>query len=362
VRSIAVLRPSALGDFFFALPALHALRAAYPEACITYLGKPWHVGFLKGRPGPISEVIALPPVPGVGETEDAERSPDSLEYFFTAMRARRFDLAIQLFGGGRFSNPFVKRFGARCSVGMRDRNADALDRNLPYVYLQNERLRLLETVGLVGAKPVMLDPSLAVAAADRSEAAPCLAEVRGELVVLQPGARDPRRRWPPHCFAQVADRLAGLGFEIAIVGTEDEKPLAAQVRGAMREPVHDFTGRLSPAGLCGLFERIRLFVTNDTGPMHVAHAVGAPVVGIYWLTNFFISAPLSQARHRAALSWQRHCPECGADNMDQRCPHDCCFVADVRVEEVLELALELLREGGVGKPDYAPGSAALPID
>lgn len=66
VRKIVVLRPNALGDFVFCLPALHALKLRYPEAHITFIGKQWHAEFLDGRPGPIDEVVVMPPFPGIG--------------------------------------------------------------------------------------------------------------------------------------------------------------------------------------------------------------------------------------------------------------------------------------------------------
>src|SRR6185312_15926464 len=102
VERIAVLRPSALGDFVFALPALAALRAAWPRAHISYLGRRWHREFLAGRPGAIDEVIEMPAVPGVGSpveaVGDAEADAAALERFVEQMRERRFDLAFQLYG------------------------------------------------------------------------------------------------------------------------------------------------------------------------------------------------------------------------------------------------------------------------
>src|SRR5438309_10264707 len=97
VTKIAVLRANAIGDLIFALPALDALRAAYPAAEIVLLGTAWHARFLAGRPGPVDRVVELPPGALDGGSPDAE--------FVAAMRAERFDLALQLHGGGRTSNP-----------------------------------------------------------------------------------------------------------------------------------------------------------------------------------------------------------------------------------------------------------------
>src|SRR5690606_9642641 len=118
IRKIAVLRANGLGDFIFSLPAFEALRAAYPRAEIVLLGKPWHHRFLEGRPGPIDRVVAIP-AGGLGEEGDPPANPAEVSAFFAAMAAERFDLALQLHGGGRHSNPFVQRLGARLTVGLR---------------------------------------------------------------------------------------------------------------------------------------------------------------------------------------------------------------------------------------------------
>ncbi len=129
VHKIAVLRANALGDFVFALPALEALRAGYPEAEIVYLGQAWHAGFLSGRPGPWDRVVAIPCFGGVNDSGREDRK--LLESFFAAMADEEFDLAVQLHGGGRYSNALVGRLGARLTVGPRTPDAPALDRWLP---------------------------------------------------------------------------------------------------------------------------------------------------------------------------------------------------------------------------------------
>src|SRR2546421_10472024 len=92
VRRIAVLRANALGDFIVALPALEALRAAYPEAEIVLLAKKWNTSFLKDRPGPVNRVVVVPPYGGVGEEPGIAENPGELTSFFDAMRGERFDL------------------------------------------------------------------------------------------------------------------------------------------------------------------------------------------------------------------------------------------------------------------------------
>ena len=351
VRKIAVLRPNAVGDFVFALPALHALKHSYPEAEIVLLGKAWHAGFLCGRPGPVDRVTVIPPVPGVGAPSDAACDRREVEGFVDAMRAERFDIALQMFGAGHYSNPFLVRLGARLSAGACADGAPVLERWAPYCEPNNRRLALLDIAALVGAWPGPLPmPELAVTAADRSEAAAVMpsssATGDGRLAVLQPGSTDPRRCWPAQRFAALGDRLAAQGMLVAVNGSAAEAALVEAVVGGMRHPAIGLTGKLGLGGLCGLLERASLVVSNDTGPLHLALALGVPSVGIFWLTNLIEGLPLRQSCLRAALSLRTRCPVCGKDNTATRCPHDESFVADLGLEQVERLALSLLAEQG----------------
>lgn len=355
VRNIAVLKPSAIGDFVFSLPALDALKLAYPGAHLVYIGKRWHAEFLHGRPGPVDEVVELPRCPGVGAPAgDAGQGNDSggvqrgdeggiLDSFIDAMQRRRFDLALQLYGGGRYANPLIRRLGARVTVGLKARDAEPLDRWLPYADAVNRRLHLLEVAALAGAQAWPMGGRLHIIDRDRHAAAKLLPARGGKpLVLIQPGASDARRRWPAARFAVLADLLAGEGAVIALNGTKCEMPLVHSIAASMRYPAIDLSGCTSLSALCGVLERCALVVSNDTGPLHLALALGTPAVGIYWFTNLIESAPLLQGAHRAAVSLQVHCPVCGVENVRARCVHDVSFVDSVPLEEVAGLALELL--------------------
>jgi hypothetical protein len=160
IRKIVALRPSAVGDFVFALPALHALRHTYPDAQIVYVGKQWHADFLHQRPGPVDRVVVIPPVPGVGVAPDAQVPPKPVQDFIAAMRSEQFDLAIQMFGGGRYSNPFVAGLGAGLTIGAHTPDALRLDRSIAYGDFNQRRLELLDIVALAGATAWRYRPEL----------------------------------------------------------------------------------------------------------------------------------------------------------------------------------------------------------
>jgi ADP-heptose:LPS heptosyltransferase len=344
VERIAVLRANALGDLVFALPALDALRTAYPQAEITLLGRPLHADLLRSRPGPVDRVVVVPEADGIPEPRSVARDPEAVERFFRQQRRARYDIALQMHGGGRTSNPFVRRLGARLTAGARTPDAAPLDRWLRYVYFQPEIARNVEVAALVGASPAITEPALSVTDDDRSAADVALAGDGDGLVVLHPGASAGRRRWPPERFAAVGDILARDGATVAITGTGDERDLVGQVGAAMRAEALPLLG-LSLRALVGVLERARVVISNDTGPLHVAGAVGTPTVGVYWGGNLVNGAPPWRGRHRPVASFRVDCPQCGADCMHDPCDHDASFVADVPVDEVAEAALDLIAGG-----------------
>lgn len=347
VRKIAVLRANALGDFIFVLPALDALRSAYPCAEIVLLAKQWHANFLACRPGPVDRVVVIPPYAGVTEEEDYKDNQRELHCFFAAMREERFDIAVQAHGGGRHSNAFLTQLGARVTVGLKTPDALPLDRWIPYIYFQHEILRYLEVVSLVGASPTVLEPRIALLKRDICESLRVVPEEKGRLLVaLHPGAGDAGRRWPPEKFAAVGDELAKRGAHIVVTGTAGEQCLADAVVAAMRCQAQNVCGQLSLGGLAALLSRCRVLVSNDSGPLHLAGAVGTATVGIFWCFNLINAGPLTRLCHRPFVSWQLHCPVCGADRSQTTCSHHTSFVADIPVEEVMGAALELFSQCG----------------
>lgn len=355
-RRIAVLRAaSGVGDYLLTVPALAALKAAYPGAELTLLGLDWHADFLTGRPGPVDRVLVLPPVAGVSAPPDADADP-AADRFTDRLRARGVDLALQLHGGGRYANPFVSRFGARLTAGLRAPDAPPLDRWVRYVHYQPEVVRYLEAVALVGAEPAGmagLAPSVAVTDSDRAEAAGVLGggPAPGGLVALHPGARDPRRRWPPERFAAVGDALAAAGHTVLVTGSGNERAVVERVVAGMRRPARPLVDALTLGGLAALYASSRLLVANDTGPRHLAEAVGCPTAAVFWCANLVNFGPLRRDGHRPLVSWTVACPVCGADAVRRPypaqtggpgCPHEEPFVTDVGVDEMIAACEDLL--------------------
>ncbi|RLV55491.1 glycosyltransferase family 9 protein [Aeromicrobium phragmitis] len=353
VRRIAVLRGGGLGDLMFAMPAVEALAAAYPEATITLLGSASHAALLSDRPGPVDEVDVLPVSEGVRPPRDGEVEDEAeLERFFARMRQRRFGLAVQVHGGGRYSNPFLLRLGARHTVGTRTPDAAHLERVLPYHYYQNEFMRALEVVGLAGAAPVSVEATLHVTASERRFAEDLLGQLGADrpIVGIHPGATDPRRRWPAERFAEVVSSALAEGAAVVVVGDETDVPAAdvivAQAEHEAPGRLRSLAGKLDLGELCAVLEACAVVIGNDSGPRHLAQAVGTPTVGIYWLGNVINAGALGRSRHRVHMSWVTHCPVCGIDVTQvgwtaERCPHDESLVAGISAAAVYEDVAQL---------------------
>ncbi len=342
VQRIAVLRGGGLGDLLFAYPALDALAHAYPEAELTLLCTPMHAALLRDRPGPVDRIEELPFAEGVRPgPEDAA----AVEGFIERMRARGFDLAVQLHGGGRYSNPFLLRLGARHTVGTRTPDAEPLERNLPYIYYQNEFQRGLEVVGLAGAEPVSLEPRFA-ATPEELAAGERLAGLKDRpLVVMHPGATDPRRRWPTSSFAEVASMAVADGHDVVLVGDDGDARLATEILGradgiaVSSGRIRSLAGELSLPELVGVLSAASVVVGNDSGPRHLAQAVGTPTVGIFWAGNVISAGAIGRMLHRIHIAWLIECPVCGVDVTQvgwtaERCEHNDSFVQQVQPEAV----------------------------
>ncbi|WP_144758650.1 glycosyltransferase family 9 protein [Curtobacterium sp. 9128] len=351
VREIAVLRGGGLGDLMFAMPAIDALASAYPEARVTLLGTPAARALLDGRTGAVHAFEELPVHPGV---RDSGEGAPTLEDFEQRLRGR-FDLAVQLHGGGRNSNPFLLRLGAPHTVGTATEDAEVLERWVRYVYYQHEVLRGLEVAALAGAEPVTLDPRIAVTDAERAAVRERLG-VDHTLVAMHPGATDPRRRWSPERFAAVAVARLAVGDDVVLVGDDSDRPAADAIVATVRDQsgpehaarLHDLVGSLPLAELPAVLGAADVMVGDDSGPRHLAVAVGTRTVGVFWFGNVINAGPLDRGRHRVHMSFVTRCPVCGVDVTQvgwtaERCEHDPSYVDEVKPDRVLADVEDLLR-------------------
>ncbi len=134
-----MLRANGLGDHVVAEPALPALRAAYPAVEITMLGAAHTGPLVEDRPGPCDRFVAVTLTSGVRVgSEEPDAAPEVVEAWCEQQRAHAYDLAVQMHGGGRFSNALLLRLGARATAGAATPDAARPDRWVPYTPYQHE--------------------------------------------------------------------------------------------------------------------------------------------------------------------------------------------------------------------------------
>jgi ADP-heptose:LPS heptosyltransferase len=340
IQRIAIFRALHLGDLLLSVPALRSLRAGFPQAEITLIGLPWAEWFVNRFHRYVDRLIEFAGFPGILEVDyDPERSNAGID----ALRREDFDLVIQLHGSGETSNPFIQaitcpdKLSAGLYLGQRP---SFLTYAAEYPSKAPEVLRSLTLTGALGCPDTGTALELPLLPADHEEADALLHTFPGArpLIGMHAGARSPARRWPPERFAAVADSLAReYGARILLTGTASEAELVAGVAARMTEPAVNFTGATSLGGLAALISRLDLFISNDTGPAHIAHALDTPSVTIFGPAEFERWAPHDRERHRIV----RHpvecspCPhwECPIDHrcLDWITPHDVLAAAEYQL-------------------------------
>ena len=303
-RKVAVFRAlPGLGDMLCMVPALRALRAAWPKVHISLVGLP-QAAFLRERfPNYVDELLEFPGFPGL-----PERTPPlaQLPAYFERMQAQHFDLLLQMHGSGHISNPLVMLFNAAATAGFYLPGQYCPDEALfiPYPDTLAEVRRHLQLVQHLGAVEQGEALEFPLQQTDRQalQAVPETAALRpGHYVCLHPGASVVERRWSPRYFARVADALARRGLSIVLTGSPGEAELTRQVQEAMQQPALNLAGKTDLGALAALFAQARLLICNDTGVSHLADALGTPSVVIFITTPPERWAPLDRELHRVVL-------------------------------------------------------------
>ncbi len=336
VRSILVMRLYFIGDVLLSTPVFGALRSAFPGASITALVKRRSSEVLLNNPN-VDEIVVY---------DDTRRyhSPVWQARLASRLRRRRFDLAVDLTGDLRSSwLLFATDPGFR--VGFNHAGLGRLlDRRIPYRATSHGVEHLLSSVEAVGARAVDATPKLFLTNAERAEATALLGRCgidSEQFVALAPGANWSFRRWPAESFGELAAMLRERrGIRTVVTGSREDSGLAADVIRAAGGEVVDLSGRTGLRGLAALAERASVFVANDSGPLHVAAAVGAPVVGLFGPNTPEVYAPRAE---RSRVVWHRFpCSPCDQKKCTR--PDDACMAA-IGVEEVHGAVESLLDEG-----------------
>jgi lipopolysaccharide heptosyltransferase I len=370
---ILLVRLGALGDIIHALPVAAALRDAFPSARIDWLVSAKHRAILDCVPV-IDRRLVLERPASAEKRSPRRRFYDEADepvggrgawrriaLAIGELRESDYDIAFDLQGLIK-SAVLARSSGARRVVGfptthLRERWAHVFYSETceppAGVHVTDKNLALLGAVGLHNvAKRFPLEAKDSDAVADVRKS------VGGaRFALMNPGAGWPNKRWPPEWFASLADKLrTARGIETVVLWGPGEETLARHVVEVSRD-----AARLAPqtevADIIGLSRAAAVFISGDTGPLHIAAAVGTPVVGIYGPTNAARNGPW----HPSDESVSRYA-ECRC-HYRRRCRLETCCLLDITVDQVMaavERRLAIAEGGQPLGPSDLRGSASPP--
>ena len=338
---ILVRAPNWLGDAILSLPAVRALRQHETAGRLVILARPWVAGLYR-RESWVDEVVVYP----WGSGFDAWRRKLRLA---AALRGN-FDWAILLPNSWESALvPWLARIPRRTGYN-RGRRGILLTEAVPapspgsipahesYYYLE-----LLRRAGVLQALPHPFPIRLAGIEEARSRGRELFAAMGLEdhVIGLSPGAQNSRaKQWPAERFAEAGAQLAReLGAWVALFGSAAERELGWRVAAALRRAgvcVLNLTGETGLEEFIALAAACELFVSNDTGAMHLASALDVPTVGIFGPTEWYATGP---AGPRSVIVREPvECSPC----MLRDCPTDHRCMLKVTAERVVRAALDLL--------------------
>ena len=282
-RRVCLIKPSALGDVVQTLPLLGMLRRRFPAASISWVVRRSFAELLIGHPD-LTEIIPFHRRGGWREVLQ----------LLGLLKHRRFDLVFDLQGLFR-TGVMTWATGAPVRAGLESaREGASLACNCiirdsgPHVPAHLRYWRVAEALGLSNHPRVAV---ISTTAAETAWLADRTRHLPRPLLAIHPGAGWETKRWPVEKFAEIVRRFEG---SVVLVGSSAERGLADRIvaaTSARRNPALNLAGETSLKQLAVLLGASDLIVSNDSGPMHLAAAMGTPVVGIFTCTSPFLSGP-----------------------------------------------------------------------
>lgn len=372
---ILLIKLSAVGDVIHTFPVLNKLRRRYPTARIDWLIKPAMADLVRHHPG-VNDVLLFAQDEWAKPWRNGFSGVRSFTKLAAHIRAARYDLVIDLQGQLR-SAVFARLSGAPVRIGFDRPRASvwqASQRALPaeaykhcwrgaregawLAYTHRIRVptldlhavdRNLMVAPMLGIDDGGVDfsfviPPTAAAKVDRLLHDHGLDAAAGSrLVFIAPGTIWETKHWTPEGFASVARYFLGRGFSVALTGSAREMDACNAVAQAAPGSVN-LAGRTTLTELAALVRRSAIVLSNDSGPMHIAVALGRPVVSIFGPTDPLWAGPYRQPD--AAVSAGLACSPCYL-RLLRRCPHGHACMSSISSEAVTALMEKNLAETSV---------------
>ena len=331
---VVVRAPNWIGDSILALPAIHSLKEGHPDAEIWIAAKGWVKDLF----------VAIPIVSGV-LTLPEHVTPKSLQASARELRAQGFDAGLLLTNSFASAYHFwLARIPQRWGYKKDGRQlllTKGVKRPAPYeaIHQVDYYLRLVAGLGIQPREPHLTLPlTQEESQGAESLLAACSLDRTKPLVVLNPGGYfGSAKRWPPHRYAEAASLFQQKwGAEILIIGSSREKPLADTISQGLEKRACVLTGKTTLRQLAAVLSLADLCVTNDSGPMHMANALGIPTVAVFGPTDPEATRPFQPP----SVFIQKKVPCWPCAYRD--CPFDHRCMLNISAEEVFEQGQGLL--------------------
>jgi len=329
--NILVIKPGAIGDLLQLTPAIRALHEKYPQARISILVSSAATATLFQHNPLVHEAIVF-------DKRGAHRSLSSLAKLWLRLFRTRYDLVVN-FQRSNLKAWFLVSAAFPCRVLVYHK---ARGRTIHAV------LNHIETLAPLGIDPSTVDQHLEFdPGADAAQFAADLFSSSGlagkPVVALNPGASNRIKCWSPQRFARLGDRLvAERGAGVVLVGGADERDLAEAIVSRMKSPALDLVGRTTLLQLGAVLQRCTTIVTGDTGPLHMATAVGTPAVALFGAINPDRTGPVGEG-HRVIRHPEVPCVPCVADRCVNPVIMEC--MKKITVEEVFREVERMIGTG-----------------
>jgi heptosyltransferase-2 len=327
---ILIVQTAFLGDVVLTLPLVEAVRQRFPQAQVDMLTVPANAPVVQEQPG-VDAVLAY---------DKRGTGLRGLLRLVRSVRAQRYDLVVSPHRSLR-SALLVAGSGSRQRLGFRRWCTRwAYTATVPRPATAHEVQRNLQLLAALGSAPVPTTSRLTlhVAPAARHQARAyfrrCGVSHDDMVIGMIPGSQWGTKRWPAERFAALIERLSSTPqTRVALFGSPPDRPIAEAITAACKVPVLDLIGHTTLQELPAYLERCTVVISNDTGPMHIAAAVGKPIVVLYGPTTAAMGfSPYGVPWEEASVSLA--CRPCNAHG-PQRCPlsHWRCML-DLSAEQV----------------------------
>ncbi|PJJ85042.1 glycosyltransferase family 9 protein [Mucilaginibacter auburnensis] len=302
IKKIAVFRALQLGDMLCVIPAIRALRHAYPDAEIYLLGLPWACAYTQRFNDYFDGFIHFPGYPGLPEQAfDARTFAD----FLPLIQQMEFDLVLQMQGNGSVINPLMELFGARHVAGFSTEGHYAPENSLfmPYPNYGSEIRRHLLLMEHLGFEPMGTELEFPLSSADREELEGLdMNFLPKKYVCIHPGSRGAWRQWPVQYFAMLGNYCAEQGYEVLVTGTNDEQDIVTSVINHVDFEAIDMAGKTSLGAMGVLINDAAMLISNCTGVSHIAAALKTPSIVLSMDGEPERWGPIDKLTHRT-INW-----------------------------------------------------------